>query len=35
MRRMQVIRIDGVDRVDTSYKIAGEIEKLKTVIRCF
>ncbi len=27
MRRMQVVRIDGVDRVDTSYKIAGEIEK--------
>ncbi|EMJ4522139.1 cell wall-binding protein Cwp25 [Clostridioides difficile] len=35
MRRMQVIRIDGVDRVDTSYKIAGEIEKIKNSDKMF
>ncbi|MCC0633250.1 cell wall-binding repeat-containing protein [Clostridioides sp. ZZV14-6154] len=35
MRRMQVIRIDGVDRVDTSYKIAAEIEKIKSSDKTF
>lgn len=35
MRRMQVIRIDGIDRVDTSYKIAAEIEKIKSSDKTF
>lgn len=35
MRRMQVIRIDGVDRVDTSYKIAAEIEKINSSDKTF
>lgn len=35
MRRMQVQRINGEDRVDTSYKIANEIEKIKSSDKMF